>query len=67
MTSEVVAAALSARKAPGNKEARQKLDSLRHSWASKVQELTGAIDDVIDPEDFVTISGESPWQHASIV
>ena len=59
MTSEVVSAALDVRRTPGSKEAREKLDSLRQSWASKVQELTAAIDDVIDPEDFVTISGES--------
>lgn len=57
LTSQVVAAALNVRKTPGNRDARDKLDSLRHSWASKVQDLTGAIDDVIDPEDFVTISG----------
>ena len=59
MTSDVVAAALDVRRTPGNKETREKLDSLRQSWASKVQALTAAIDDVIDPEDFVTISGES--------
>lgn len=59
MTSDVVSAALDVRRTPGSKEAREKLDSLRQSWASKVQELTTAIDDVIDPEDFVTISGES--------
>ena len=58
MTSEVVSAALDVRKSPGNKEMREKLDSMRATWASKVQELTGAIDDVIDPEDFVTISGK---------
>ena len=58
MTSDVVSAALDVRRTPGSKEAREKLDSLRQSWASKVQELTTAIDDVIDPEDFVTISGE---------
>lgn len=58
LTSEVVNAVLDVRKTPGSKEAREKLDSLRQSWASKVHELTGAIDDVIDPEDFVTISGE---------
>ncbi len=59
MTSDVVSAALDVRRTPGSKEAREKLDSMRQSWASKVQELTTAIDDVIDPEDFVTISGES--------
>lgn len=58
MTSDVVSAALDVHRTPGSKEAREKLDSLRQSWASKVQELTTAIDDVIDPEDFVTISGE---------
>ena len=58
MTPEVVTAALDVQKNPGSKEAREKLDALRQAWASKVQELTGAIDDVIDPEDFVTISGE---------
>ena len=58
MTAKVVDAALNVRKTPGSREAREKLDSLRKSWASKVQELTGAIDDVIDPEDFVTISGK---------
>ena len=57
MTSEVVTAALDVQKNPGSKEAREKLDALRQAWASKVQELTGAIDDVIDPENFVTISG----------
>ena len=59
MTSEVVSAALDVRRTPGSKEAREKLDFLRQSWAYKVQELTAAIDDVIDPEDFVTISGKS--------
>lgn len=58
MTSEVVIAALDVQKNPGSKEAREKLDTLRQAWASKAQELTGAVDDVIDPEDFVTISGE---------
>lgn len=30
---------------------------LKQEWGVKVQQLTGAIDDIIDPEDFVAISG----------
>ena len=54
----MVAAALDVRKTPSNRGTRQHLDSLRREWAGKVQELTGAIDDVIDPEDFMAVSGE---------
>lgn len=58
LTSQVVAAAIEVRKDPDNTAARQKLDSLRKEWSQKVQQLTGAIDDVINPEDFTAVSGE---------
>ena len=58
LTPRVVAAALDVKKTPSNRGTRQHLDSLRREWAGKVQELTGAIDDIIDPEDFMAVSGE---------
>ncbi len=42
---------------PGDRQAKDELDKLRHEWASKVQELTRVIDDIIDPEDFMQQSG----------
>ena len=58
LTPRVVAAALDVKKTPSNRGTRQHLDSLRREWAGKVQELTGAIDDIIDPEDFMAVSGK---------
>ena len=58
LTPQVVAAALGVKKTPEDKGARQHLNSLRKEWAGKVQELTTAIDDIIDPKDFMAVSGE---------
>ena len=58
LTPQVVAAALDVRKTPEDKSTRRHLDSLRKEWAGKVQELTTAIDDIIDPKDFMAVSGE---------
>ena len=44
-------------RSPGDRQAKEELDALRHQWASKVQELTRVIDDIIDPEDFMVQSG----------
>lgn len=46
-------------KNPQDRQAKAELDALRRKWASKVQELTQVIDDIIDPEDFMAQSGES--------
>ena len=59
LTPQVVEGALAVRKNPSDRAARDRLDSLRREWAGKVQQLTGAIDDIIDPEDFMAISGRS--------
>ena len=57
LTPRVVAAALSAKRQPSEPAAKRELDAVRQQWASKVHELTTAIDDIIDPEDFMVVSG----------
>lgn len=57
----VVEAALALKKAPGDVPAKSRLDAARKEWAEKVQQLTAAIDDIIDPEDFITVSGVLPF------
>lgn len=42
---------------PADRKAKEELNALRRKWASKVQELTRVIDDIIDPEDFMAQSG----------
>lgn len=54
---QVVEAAIALKKAPGDVTATSKLDAARKEWAKKVQQLTAAIDDIIDPEDFMAVSG----------
>ena len=58
LTPQVVKAAVDVKREPTNRDVRQRLDTLRKEWAGKVQQLTGAIDDIIDPEDFMAVSGE---------
>lgn len=53
----MVARAERVSKNPGDRRAKEELDTLRQEWASKVQELTQVIDDIIDPEDFMARSG----------
>lgn len=57
LTSVVVEKAERVNKNPGDRRAKEELDVLRRKWASKVQELTQVIDDIIDPEDFMAQSG----------
>ena len=57
LTPKVVSAAVAVNKNPKNKSVKEELDSLKHEWGVKVQQLTGAIDEIIDPEDFMAISG----------
>lgn len=57
LTPLVVQAALAVRRDPGNAAARERLDGLRRDWADRVQQLTGAIDDIIDLVDFLAVSG----------
>lgn len=57
LTTVVVGRAEQVSRNPGNRRAREELDTLRQQWASKVQELTQVIDDIIDPEDFFHQSG----------
>lgn len=57
LTTVVVERAGEVSRNPGNRRAREELDTLRRQWASKVQELTQVIDDIIDPEDFMAQSG----------
>ena len=57
LTTVVVERAEQVSRNPGNRRAREELDTLRRQWASKVQELTQVIDDIIDPEDFMAKSG----------
>lgn len=54
---QVVEAAIALKKAPGDTTATSRLDAARKEWANKVQQLTAAIDDIIDPEDFMAVSG----------
>ena len=54
---QVVEAAMAVRKSPGDMDSKLHLDSCRKEWAGKVQQLTAAIDDIIDPEDFMPVSG----------
>ena len=53
----VVEAALALKRSPGDPTAKSRLDAARMEWAQKVQQLTAAIDDIIDPEDFMAVSG----------
>ncbi len=41
---------------PGQRN-REELDSLRQEWSSNVHKLKRVIDDIIDPEDFISLSG----------
>ena len=54
---KVVEAARAVKRAPGVAGARERLDAARREWAEKVQQLTAATDDIIDPEDFIAVSG----------
>ena len=51
-------------KNPADKKAKEELNVLRRKWASKVQELTRVIDDIIDPEDFMAQSGTGSQNRA---
>lgn len=57
LTPKVVMAAVAVNHEPRNKTAKDQLDTLKYEWGAKVQQLTSAIDDIIDPEDFMAISG----------
>ena len=57
LTYVVVERAEKASRNPADKEAKEELNELRKKWASKVQELTRVLDDIIDPEDFMAQSG----------
>ncbi len=57
LTPRVVEAVLEVRGDQTNQIAREQLEIVRREWAEKVKELTGAIDDIIDPEDFMAVSG----------
>ncbi len=59
LTPRVVEAVLEVRREPTNQMAHEQLEAVRREWAEKVQELTGAIDDIIDPEDFMAVSGSN--------
>ena len=58
---KVVEAAVALKKAPPEDlmAAKARLDSARREWAEKVQQLTAATDDIVDPEDFLAVSGAS--------
>ena len=58
LTARIVRKAERVGRNPGDRREREELDALRRKWASKVQELTQVIDDIIDPEDFMAQSGE---------
>ena len=62
LTPRVVKAAMSVRRDPTDRQSQKQLDSVRREWAEKVQQLTAAIDDIIDPEDFMAVSGEGHVQ-----
>ena len=57
LTPHVIQAALRVKSSAGDLEAKVQLDSSRSEWAQRVQQLTAAIDDIIDPEDFLAVSG----------
>ena len=59
-TPKVVEAAVALKRAPPEDlmVAKETLDSARREWAEKVQLLTAATDDIVDPEDFLAVSGE---------
>jgi len=63
LTPRVVEAAVKARKEPTNPASQEQLESVRRDWAEKVQQLTSAIDDIIDPEDFMAVSGERLYMY----
>ena len=54
---KVVEAARAVKKAPNDATAKDRLETARKEWADKVQQLTAATDDIIDPEDFIAVSG----------
>ena len=57
---KVVEAAVALKRAPPEDlmAAKASLDSAWREWADKVQQLTAATDDIVDPEDFLAVSGE---------
>ena len=58
LTSAVAEKAIEVSKNPGGGRMREDLNSLRQGWAEKVQSLKKVIDEIIDPEDFITLSGK---------
>lgn len=58
LTSNVVDKAEEIGRNPGNKKSKEELNHLRQEWSRKVQELTRILDYVIDPEEFMSLSGE---------
>lgn len=62
--SKVVDAALAVKKAPTDEMAKARLDAARKEWVEKVQQLTAATDDIIDPEDFMAVSGTLSLTHS---
>ena len=57
---KVVEVAVALKRAPPEDlmVAKASLDSASREWADKVQQLTTATYDIVDPEDFLAVSGE---------
>ena len=54
---QVLEAAVAVKASPAEMEAKLKFDACRKEWTDRVKQLTAAIDDIIDPEDFMAVSG----------
>lgn len=57
LTPQIVSAAVAVRRNTEDSAAREHLEMLRKEWASKVQLLTTAIDEITDKGDFMAAAG----------
>ena len=57
LTPQIVSAAVATRRNPDDAVAKDHLELLRREWASKVQLLTGSLDEITDKGHFMAASG----------
>jgi len=58
LTTQVADKAMEVSSNPGPRN-RAELDNLRQKWTTNTHRLKRVIDDIIDPEDFIALSGIS--------
>ena len=56
LTTQVADKAMEVSSNPGPRN-RRELDALRQEWTANTHKLKRVIDDIVDPEDFIALSG----------